>query len=702
MATHDKDAELEQYRNLLRPPSEFKEGFGWSTLLGIIFAGLVMLPGSIYLGLMTGGSLGSVATWVTVILFSEVARRALKTMSKQQIVVLLHAIGVIMAAGPFGGFVYRAFLVGSDAVRDAGMRDAFPTWFVPRPDSPAILERNLFHPDWLAPFGLAALMMLLGFINKYTIGYFFFRLTSDVERLPFPMAPITAQGAMALAEADDATRNTGGEGAGAPVDQGKALFLQFRRGERRRSERWQRFTLGAAIGAAFGLVQVGIPAVTGLFLDKPVFILPQPFVDTTTLTESLLPATPTGITFDLGIVLIGMVIPFWAIVGTFAAIVATLMLNPLLQHVGVLSRWQPGMDTVNTSFANSLDFWLSFGIGAGIGIAVVSVFQTVRDVRRRMRELAPARDTGATTHRLWETPRTGRGDYPLWLALLGYLLASVAVIALCFVLLKDTGTNRTGLLVFLAVFTFLYNPFISYVNARLLGIAGQSVDIPFIKETAFILSGAKGVDIWLAPIPIANYGGQAQSFRVNELTGVNFRSLIKADAVTMPILLVFSWLFWGFIWHSAPVPSEAFPAAQIHWELQSKQDALLLSSTFAPPGATHSSILDSEFMKAVHPRSIGAGFAFTLAAFALLSTLGLPTLLIYGVIRGLGQLPHVMILEIVGALLGRYYFQKKFGADNFLRMAPTVLAGYFTGVGLVSMPTIAMKLIQSAVSAAPF
>jgi hypothetical protein len=88
--------------------------------------------------------------------------------------------------------------------------------------------------------------------------------------------------------------------------------------------------------------------------------------------------------------------------------------------------------------------------------------------------------------------------------------------------------------------------------------------------------------------------------------------------------------------------------------------------------------------------------------FAAFTLLGLPTLFIYGIIRGLGSLPHTMILEIVGALLGRFYYQRRFGPQNFLRMAPTILAGYFTGVGLISMATIAMQLIKSAVSAAPF
>ena len=91
-----------------------------------------------------------------------------------------------------------------------------------------------------------------------------------------------------------------------------------------------------------------------------------------------------------------------------------------------------------------------------------------------------------------------------------------------------------------------------------------------------------------------------------------------------------------------------------------------------------------------------------MALFTALNFFGLPTLFVYGIIRGLGQLPHYLLLEIVGAMLGRFYFQKRFGAENFLRMAPTLLAGYFTGVGLISMATIAMRLIQSAVSAAPF
>jgi hypothetical protein len=585
------------------------------------------------------------------------------------------------------------------------MRDCFPRWFVPRPDSPAILDRNLFHPDWLVPIGLLAFLMIIGFVKKYTLGYFFFRLTSDIERLPFPMAPIHAQGAMALAEADqDQSAGAGATAAGGGgEDAGRAAFMRARRGERKKSERWRLFSLGTVLGLSFGAIQVGIPAITGLLLDKPVFLIPQPFLDTTTLTESVLPATPTGVVVDLGVILVGFVLPFWAVLGTCSAIVLTIVANPILHHAGVLTRWQPGMDTINATFSNSMDFWMSFGIGTALAITVVSVYQTVRDVRRKLKDL---RGEAAEAHgprvSLWTTPNTGRGDFPMWIALTGYVVISACLIALCYYFLRDTGTSRLGMLAFLFVFTFVYNPLISYVNARLLGISGQSVDIPFIKETAFILSGAKGIEVWLAPIPLANYGGQAQGFRVNELTGVSFRSLIKTDLVLLPFMFCLSWLFWGFLWHSSAIPSDAFPAAQINWDLRTKNDTLLYTSTFAPEGAATHSILDSEFIQAIHLPVIGTAFGLTAALFALFSMAGLPTLFIYGIVRGLGALPHTMVLEIVGALIGRYYCQRRFGAQNFLRMAPTLLAGYFTGVGLISMATIAVRLIQAAVSAAPF
>lgn len=683
-----QDAELERYRSLMEAPKEFKDGFGWTTVVGILFCGLIMMPGGIYLGLMTGNNIGMAAQWVTVILFMEVARRALRPLSQQNLVVLLHAAWVMMAAnflfpgGPMGELVYRAYLVGSEAARDAGMTHLFPSWFVPAYDSPAITERNLFHRDWIVPIVVVFAIGLISLVKKYTLGYFFFRLTSDVERLPFPLAPISAQGAMALAEADEKPA-----AAGAATAEGRDGL--------KKGTRWRVFSLGAVLGIAFGVIQVGVPAVTGLFLAKPFYLIPQPFVDLTTTTEGLLPATPTGVALDLAVVFLGFVLPFWSVVGTFAAILLTIVINPVLSHFGILQTWQPGMNTVNATFANNLDFWLSFGIGAGFGIAVVSVVSLVRDLRKQLRERENAREGRRD---LWAVPYEGRGDYPLWIALALYLFFSLVLIALILWLL---GWD-SRVLFFLFFFIFLYTPFISYVNARLLGIAGQNVNIPYIKEAAFLASGSKGIDIWLAPIPVDNYGYMAQGYRVNELTGVSFWSLIKAELVAFPVLFVLSMVFWGFIWHAGPVPSEAFPAAQVNWELHAKNQVLLFSSTMTDEEGNRRPFEETEFGKAFKGGVVAAGFLVVTVLFTGLSALGLPTMLVYGVVRGLGQLPHYMVLEILGALLGRYYFQKKYGEQNFLKMAPALLAGYMTGVGLIGMATIALRLIHSAVSSAPF
>ncbi|MCX7935990.1 MAG: hypothetical protein N3A66_12115, partial [Planctomycetota bacterium] len=83
------DADLAEYRDLLSPPAEFEEGFTWISVAGAIFCGLLMFPGAIYLGLLAGVGMNAAATWVTVIVFSEIMRRALKSMRKGEMIILL-------------------------------------------------------------------------------------------------------------------------------------------------------------------------------------------------------------------------------------------------------------------------------------------------------------------------------------------------------------------------------------------------------------------------------------------------------------------------------------------------------------------------------------------------------------------------------------------------------------------------------------
>ena len=651
--------ELEVYRSILTAPTEFKSGFSGVAVAGAFFCGLVMMPGAIYLSLITGGGLA--AAWVTLIIFSEISRRAMRTLSQQELVILLVIAGAMAGGGPLAQLIFRQYFIQSDAVRDIGLLGAFPSWFAPSPASAAITGRALWHKAWMTPVLILFFMVLIGRIQSYTLGYFFFRLTSDVEKLPFPMAGINAQGSMALAES----------------------------GERKTTWKWRMFSLGAIIGLAFAVIQIGVPLVTGALLAKPVLLVPLPWFDSTRLTELLLPATPTGVVIDLGLIIIGMVMPFWAVVGTGVAVLLTLAMNPALHHFGLLHRWQPGMDTIATTFSNSVDFWMSFTIGTAIAIAAISIYQTTRAMIAQVRALRKAATSRATAESMWKTP-PGRGDFSPWIALGLYAFCGVLVVLMAHALVPGFPV------LFLCGFTFLYTPLISYINARLIGVVGQSVDIPYVREAAFILSGYKGVDIWLAPIPVENYGGRAQDFRSQELTGTNFWSYVKADCLVVPLSFILSFLFWAFIWHSGVIPSDVYPFAQKMWDLAAKNTALLYSATLDTHGAT------PLFFQALHPNVIAGAFSFSMLAFVLLSVFGLPVMTIYGFVGGIGQMPHAFVPLVIGALAGRFYLQRKFGQKRVLEVMPVIAAGYATGAGLVALIGVALNLIVTAVSSSPF
>ena len=73
----------------------------------------------------------------------------------------------------------------------------------------------------------------------------------------------------------------------------------------------------------------------------------------------------------------------------------------------------------------------------------------------------------------------------------------------------------------------------------------------------------------------------------------------------------------------------------------------------------------SQFAQAFHPGYLFTGMGASLAAlYALLSIVGAPVLLFYGVVRGLDQsAPHVIVPEFIGALLGAVLFRKEIRGD---------------------------------------
>ena len=642
-----EDKELQEYRDLLKPPDHFEEGFDWKTVVGAIFIGFLMMPGSMYLQLVIGTGIGPAARWVTIILFAELAKRSYTQLKQQEIFLLYYMAGAALAT-PFQGLLWSQYLVQSDAAQMLGLTEFIPTWVAPRPDSAALVERTFFHRDWLIPILLLVGTQIIQRIDQFGLGYVFYRITSDVEKLPFPMAPVAALGTMALAESTE---------------------------DKAKSWKWRIFSIGGVIGLVFGGVYVLLPTVSGLFLMEPIRLIPIPWVELTSHTEEMLPAVATGIQLDLGLVFIGMVLPFWAVMGGLVGLIITVIANPILYHHGVLNRWHLGMGTVDTVFANNFDFYLSFGIGLGLAIALIGVWHVIRSFGNRgSSERGSLKD-------LFRPP-PGRGDINFWVGVGIYVFSTLSYVSLCVWLVPNFPVA------FFLAYGFIYTPIVSYITARMEGIAGQFVSLPLVREASFIAGakyfGYQGIEIWYAPIPIHNYGEATVKFREIELTGTSIRGIIKSEIVVFPVVMVASLLFSQFIWRLAPIPSSAYPYAQELWHLHALNTLLMQTSTLEG---------NSLFYQALNWIYVLAGVGLGVVTYGLLTILGLPVMLVYGMVRGLGQsTPHGLILEVVGALLGRYFFLKRYGA-MWRQYAPVLLAGFSCGMGLTGMFAMGITLI---------
>ncbi len=787
--------EIEEYRDLLETPKEFEDGFNLKTIVGALFVSIVMVPGNIYLELMIGGSIGAAAQWVTIILFIELAKRSFTTLKRQEIYLLYYVTSALInrESGAFEGLLWHQYFVQSPAVVQFGIQKMMEKlwWYAPPANSEAILERTFFHADWFWPITFLVLGMIMGRIAWFSASYVLFRITSDYEKLPFPFAPINAQGAMALAEESS----------------GEITW------------KWRVFSIGAVIGVVWGAIYVAVPAITGAFMEQPVQLIPIPWVDFTQYTGYFLGATPIGFTLHLGPIFAGFLAPFWAVMGAFIGVMVHTIASPILYEYGFMPHWFIGMDTIQTHFVTGIDFWMSFGIGITFAITIIGFYQVWTGVRSVNIE--------KQGERTWKTP-PGRGDFKIWICVVLFCLASLYTIVLSKILFPDLVT--TTLLIFFFVFAFVYTPLISFVNARLDGMVGQNLNIPYIKEATIFLSGFRGIEIWFVDFGLDNYGAAAERFRQIELTGTKFTSILRAELFMVPLVFLTSFMYWSYIWKLAPIPSDAYPYVQLMWPLRALQRSVWITSTMGsetkvdkaaetvtwipsnlsnnswwywrvrasadvglppdqrqygpwsrvayfytnfdeakppphpvanlrrgPPDLSDalasglpsapeirsadegahmispnpelliSEALDPQgrelvyqfeidqvptfdgaflqgsddkpiLFEALKPKIIFAGFVVGIVSFVVLSIFGLPILLIFGYVRSLTSIPHTLITEIIGALLARYYFWKRFGKQQWRIYATVLMVGFSVGMALVGMASVSIAMIQKSVS----
>ncbi|MEE2710181.1 MAG: peptide transporter [Gemmatimonadota bacterium] len=660
MATPSEQIDRDDELKIVPDDLAYEDGFNLKTIWAAFFVGLIMLPGSIYLELVTGKSFAGAAEWVTIIMFIEISKRLFVKLKPQETIILYWlasglaasglAAGSAASGGPFARMIWLQYLIQSPQAD--GLAEYIPGWVVPPRGTESLIDRSFWAAEWFEPIGISLLVAALGMVNSLTIGYVLFRVTADVERLPFPMAPVQASGATALAESSSGTETW----------------------------RWKVFTVGAMIGLGWGVIYVVVPTVSGIVLTKAVEIVPIPFADFTPRVRSVLPASPIGIGTDLATLLVGFVLPFWIVAGTFiSSMVVTFLANPYLYHAGILTSWTPGMSTIPTSINNMIDFWLSFSsIGTSIVLGVIGIVAAIRSFGK-------SQGTGRAGR---QKPPEGRGDIRLPIPLALWAASTVCHIGLVYYLVPDFPIWIS------AVFGFLWTPFFSYIGARMIGITGAPYgsSFPYAREGSFYLSGYKGAAIWFAPVPIFDHSGMVATFRQLELTKTKFGSLVKLSVVSLFLLILFSAVFYSLIWKLAPIPSGAYPFVEKMWPLQATMETLWVKSTLPGGSDMISQIIKWEY--------IGAGILTAGALFGILTLVNAPPLLFYGLIAGLGTgaWPHYTIVTFLGAIMGRFYFAKRFGAGRWRAYAPVLLAGYGCGLGLIGMASVSLVLIAKSTS----
>lgn len=643
------------------PPPQFEEGFTLKTILGAIFIALFMLPGGMYLGLVAGQGVGDAAEWVTIVLFAEVARRSYAPLRRQEIYILYYIAASLttvvnadrgLAGGPFSNLIWNAYFVSSPAA--APIARQIPHWAVPAASSPAVVGRELWHHDWWQPIALLVINELCGRLSWMGLGYALFRVTSDVEKLPFPYAPVAASGATALSEA-------GSE-----------------------SWRWGIFSTGTVVGLLFGFVYITIPVITGTLFGHSFEIFPIPFADYTTQIENLLPAAIVGVSFSLGNLMMGFVLPWEIVLGAaISSVLSMVVVNPILYHAGLLPNYHKGSDALVAKLSTDMDFWLSVGIGINIAIAILGialVFKAFKESKRHRSE-----------RRYSLAPPPGRGDVPIWIALAAWFAATGVQIVLCRILVPSFPVW------IVCFFGLLWSPFNSYISARMIGITGRGIAFPYLKEASIVASGYQGVDVWYAPIPLVDQGAVAQRFREVELTGTKFTSILKAEAFMFVLILPCSFLFWSFFWNSNALPNAAFPYAQQFWPVQA-QSAAVIQQINLP----HGNGSPNYFMQAIRPLYIVGGALGGLLTYGIFSLLKFPLLFFYGFAGGIGLFPANTLPQLLGAWIGRRHMARRYGAENWARYAPVLLAGFSCGTGLISLLSIAVALIAKAVAKLPY
>lgn len=612
----------------------------------MILAGLIFLPASTYLWLAVGAGASVAATYITVILFSALARLYGARLSRQELFIIYSIVGGIGGAMPlFYWLVFRSYFVNNPLslafrVEGVPVRDFVPTWMSPPLLSPVHALRTLLHPDWLPAIAVFVTFSALGLVAEVSLGMLLSYLYIEVEPLPFPFAQIDATMVNTLYE--------------------------------REHEPMLYFFSALIGGAIYGMVLYLIPLVLG----PGAVVIPYPWVDLTPYTQFFLPGAVIGFATDPMGFFYGMVLPPSVTLSLLLGSLATWVLGNTLTLTAFkdfspewVREYIPGMGIFLIFQRATLRLWLSAFMGISFGLALF-IFVVAR------RKLV---DSFRALYRMKEV-REEMGYLPAT-TLLGLFFASTLTGVLIYYVLVPGVPLWLPPLVSMGL-----GPIIALIGARVYGELGLMFSPDFVynmwKATVYF-SPYQGYAGWIFTPAIAGFSAPwyVNATKVAYLTRTRLIDYYKAVVIAFVITTGLGLLFMDFFWRMAPIPSFIYPFVMGLWPFYAISDCLF---------ATRQVVVRADQIL------MGTGFAVVagFAGFAL-SKLGVP-LNPVALVGGTYALPPYTIMVFAFSLLGNYLFSKALGRERWERARAVIIAGFLAGMGITVAVGVAITLLSRA------
>jgi len=644
-------------------PEVEERGLTFRTVLGIVFASVVLMPVAIWMTLVGGAAAGLAFT--TILFFIFVLRGFGRPLTKQEILLMNNAISVAAYTTFFLSFVQRTYFSSSPEANMFGITKYIPSWWVPA--NPLIRQqvlRTFLLPDWLLPILITIVTSVILYnVIHLSLGYLTFQLYVVEEKLLFPFAKVEAETAITLGE--------------------------------REPRKVKAMVLGFIVTFVYSLVTYG-PYILGPAIGAGVTtIIPVPFWDLTWLAEMYLhlPGSLLGLATDPFSFYLGFVLPLRQVllmlIGSVTvwifgnAVVVTYFREELFPE------WTPGFNLALNWQRSFLHVWASAIIGLSFAVVVVQMVSGRRAIKRAFSALSKIK-----------RGTTAEGVPPLWKLLALYLGGTIAWTAILVALLP-------GFPILPLVFLTVVWPFIStIINARAVGEVGYPIAQIPVKQITYITTlelariptfSDLGVSVWFAPLP-----GEASPypsgvtwcsyFYAAKQVNLKLREVVIAIlAIAVPLSLVMSFIYTSIIWAFSPIPSQMYPWAQISWPIDVIQSCLWITrgtafqSAIMNPGSYP--ILEGAFV---------GGILLDLVARALHMPFSLVALAV-----GVSRIPPYTLSTFLGHLAYRALC-KRIGKKTVEDLKWATFAGIFIGYGVATAMLISLTVIIKSMWVMPY